>query len=66
MFRIICDCGQYLARTHLSHQTGGRDIDYLASKMARQLGISLPVFQDIVGCSRGRRDYLDARGHHHG
>ena len=66
MFRITCDiCGQYLARTHLSHQPGGREIGALASSMARQLGISAAIFSEIVDCSKGWADYRAALGHAH-
>jgi hypothetical protein len=64
-FRVLCDCGAYVGRTHLSHGPKGRDIGDLASKMARQLSIPMPLFRDIVTCTAGRAEYLAARGHQH-
>jgi hypothetical protein len=65
MFRVVCDCGVYIGRTHLSHGASGRDLGTLANLMARQLHIPMTTFRDLVGCTIGRAEYLAARGHQH-
>ncbi len=68
-FSVYCDCGAYLGKTHLSHgqkgRKGGKDVGHLVPAMARQLRITGPLLRDIIGCSKGRAEYLAARDHDH-
>lgn len=65
-FYVVCDCGENLGRTHLSHGARGEDIGrQREADMAHQLGVSTGFFRDIVGCTKDRADYLAVRGHQH-
>jgi len=66
VYRLTID-GQVVARTKVSTGTNTRALgDQLVAAMARQLNVPIPLFREIVGCRKGRGEYLDAlreRGH---
>lgn len=56
-YRIYDDDGVFLGETYMSH--GGKDIgDNLLSLMARQLKINLSFWKAVIGCSKGRSEYI--------
>lgn len=57
-FRVYDESGMFLGETYMSH--GKDDVDdYLLGQMARELKITLSLFKKIIGCSRGRLEYID-------
>jgi hypothetical protein len=56
-YTVYDDDGTFLGETYISH--GVRDIDdNLLSLMARQLKITSSLWKNIIGCSKGRLDYI--------
>jgi hypothetical protein len=65
-FRIVCECGTYIAQTKMSRKRGTVQLgDRLESAMASQLGVGTPLWRDIAGCTKGLREFLTAHGHWH-
>ncbi len=64
IFRVEC-CGTMLGWTKRSMRKGrGKDAgpDIVAA-IPRQLNIESRLWREIAGCTKGRPDYLEARGH---
>ena len=66
--RVYCDrCGELLGRTKVSRRKGtGKDVGpMILGAVSRQLNVEAPLWRDILGCSKGRPEYVNARGHSH-
>jgi hypothetical protein len=56
-YRVYDDSGVFLGETYISHSAKDID-DNLLSLMARQLKITLPLWKGIIGCTKGRLEYI--------
>jgi hypothetical protein len=62
--KVYC-CGTVVGWTKVSRKQG-RNSEVgprLLALIPKQLEIERRLFEDIAGCTKGRREYLDARGH---
>lgn len=64
-YRVVCDCGEYLGQTYLSHPHRSDDYTHLVSSIARQLRVTSPFVRELGACTKGRAEYLVERGHDH-
>lgn len=62
---IIKCCGRTVGYCKRSRARGRKkDIGrVVAGQIPAELGIDRALWRDIAGCSKGRREYLEARGH---
>ena len=66
VYTVRCDCGMWLGWTKLSRQPRSRDLGpSLARLIPQQLNVDAAMWADIAGCTKGRDEYLVARGHAH-
>jgi len=60
-YKVYDDEGILLGATHISHSGGDVD-DTLLLLMARELKITQSLWKKIIGCTKGRSEYIDVAG----
>lgn len=63
-FLVKCPSGHVVGSTKLSRKHSSDEIGaILQAKICRQLGVSMAFWRELVGCTKDRTAYLEARGH---
>ena len=65
IYSVTCTCGTLLGTTKVGRHRGARKEvgQAVLKQIPRQLKIDGPLWREIVGCTKARREYVVARGH---